>query len=428
MQLFLLIIHHLFVSLTGSQSFSADGPFINTVFDERIRTIQLYREGWNLSYPVIRLNGNEKLSFQFDLLDDISETYYYTFIHCDKDWNRSDINTTEFLNGFPDNPIEDIKQSFNTTVKYKHYSLIFPNDRVSFKLSGNYILYVYPADDPGNPAVIQRFILTEDIAGIEVEMHRPQTGTDINTGQQIDFTVNITAVHPQDPYRDISSSVLQNGRWDVSRVNMKPDFFNNNEIKYSSLSDRNIFSGGNEFRYFDIRSIKYLGENTRNIDFMSGNYHVFITLSEDSESKPYFYWQDFNGKYYIATREGKDADTDADYVNVYFSVPSHYEINGGNIFVAGGLTRWTTGPENKMTYNPGAKQYECTILLKQGWYNYSFLFKKKGVEETTYPIFEGSHYETENDYLIIVYYRNPRSRYDRVIGTTIANTLNKLSY
>ncbi len=53
---------------------------------------------------------------------------------------------------------------------------------------------------------------------------------------------------------------------------------------------------------------------------------------------------------------------------------------------------------------------------------------KDGDNEGVASLFEGSHYETENDYMVIVYYRNPRERYDRIIGTATINTLNRLSY
>jgi hypothetical protein len=67
------------------------------------------------------------------------------------------------------------------------------------------------------------------------------------------------------------------------------------------------------------------------------------------------------------------------------------------------------------------------MFLKQGWYNYEFAFIKEGETNPSTNNFEGSHYETENDYQILLYYRNPRERYDRVIGTVTANTLNKIT-
>ena len=413
---------------TGLRSFPADSlMFSNHVFNEEIKTVQLYKEGWNLSYPIIKLDTDEKLILHFDLIGDRAETYYYTFIHCTKDWEKSDIFPGDYIEGFPENQIEDFKPSFNTTVNYIHYKLTFPNDRISFKISGNYILFVYPVDEPGKPIFTQRFIITEDAVSITPDAHRPRMTADNNLSQQIDFTVNYSGIAINDPFRNIYAFILQNGRWNNARKNLKPDFYGNNELKYNSLSDKNIFPGGNEYRYFDIKSIRYQSEFVRKIDFAVSNYNVYLSPSENREFNPYFYWQDFNGKYYIAVQEGKEPETDADYVYVYFTLPSKYIVDGGKMYVSGALTNWTLNKENLMVYNYERAEYECTLLLKQGWYNYEYVFQKDGSSATIATKFEGSHYETENDYLIMIYYRNPRDRYDRVIGTAVTNTLNRMS-
>jgi hypothetical protein len=411
----------------GQQVYSDSLLYSNHIFNEKIKTVQLYKEGWNLSYPIIKLNSNEKLNLHFDLLDDQAETYYYTFIHCDKDWNKSDIFPNDYLEGYSENPIEDYETSFNTTVGYIHYKLSFPNDRVKISLSGNYILVVYPVDKPGEPALTQRFIITEDAVRIAVSVHRPQMTKDNNTHQQVDFTVNYTGLDINDPYRNVYAFILQNGRWDNAKRNMVPDFHGNNELRYNSLSEKNIFHGGNEYRYFDIKSIRYQTEYVKKIDFVAPYYNVYLYPSENREFKPYFYWQDFNGKYYIAIQEGQKFDVDADYVYVYFTLPSAKEISGGKMYVSGGLNNWAFDKNNLMTYNNEKGEYECTMLLKQGWYNYEYVFLKDGVSDGTATIFEGSHYETENDYLVLIYYRNPRDRYDRAIGSITANTLNRLT-
>jgi len=414
-------------SVYGQQSYPESVLHSNHIFNEKIKTVQLYKEGWNLSYPIVKLNSDEKLIFQFDLLDDQAETYYYTFIHCDKDWKRSDIFQGDYLDGYDDNPIEEYEASFNTTVSYYHYKLSFPNERVKLKLSGNYVLFVFKADKPDEPDITQRFIITEDAVRINVSAHRPQMTKDNNTHQQVDFTVNYTGLDIIDPYRNIYAFILQNGRWDNCKRNLKPDFYGNNEFKYNSLSDRNIFRGGNEYRYFDIKSIRYQTEYVRKIDYIIPNYNVLLYPSEDREFKPYFYWQDFNGKYYIAFQEGRKPEIDADYVYVYFTLPSREIIAGGKMYVSGSLNNWNFNNNNIMTYNFERTEYECTMLLKQGWYNYEYVLLKDGSDDSTATIFEGSHYETENDYIVMIYYRNPRDRYDRVIGSVIANTLNRLS-
>jgi Type 9 secretion system plug protein 1st domain len=401
--------------------------FTNHVFNDKIKTVQLYKEGWNLSYPVIKLNSDENLVLHFDLLGDNIENYYYTFIHCDKDWKKSDIYYTDYMDGFSENPIEDYKPSFNTTVNYIHYRLTFPNDRVKFKLSGNYVLLIHPLNEPENPVLSQRFIITEDVAGINISAHRPRMTADVNTNQQIDFTVNISSIRINDPYRDVYAYILQNGRWNNAKRNLKPEFFGSNELKYSSLSENNVFQGGNEFRYFDIKSIRYQSLYVKKIDFLISNYHVYLFPSENREFKPYFYWEDFNGKYYIAVQEEKNPETDADYVYVYFTLTSKYPVEGGKMYVSGALNNWSFDANNLMNYNDAAGAYECIMLLKQGWYNYEYVFRRNGSDDCVATKFEGSHYETENDYTVLIYYRNSRERYDRVIGVQTINTLNHLT-
>jgi hypothetical protein len=417
----------LFLTAKGQSPDFNIAQFSDKILSDKIKTVQLYKEGWNLSSPVIKLNSTEKLILNFDLLDNQPESYYYTFIHCDKDWNKSDIFPNEYLIGNEENPLEEYTNSFNTTVSYIHYRISFPNERASFKLSGNYAIVIYPAGQPENPVLTQRFVITEDVVSINVKTHRPLMTKDNNTHQQVDFVVNYSGQSINDPYRNVYAFILQNGRWNNAKTNLKPDFYGDNELKYNSLSDKNIFLGGNEFRYFDIKSIRYQSEYVKKIDFAVPYYNVYLYPSENREFKPYFYWQDFNGKYYIAFQEGKKPDTESDYVNVFFSLPSDQIVPGGNIYISGALNQWAFDKNNLMSYKAERKQYECTMLLKQGWYNYEYVFLKNGAANGTASLFEGSHYETENDYTVLIYYRNPRDRYDRVVGTATSNTLNKLT-
>ena len=423
----MLIILFAFSLHTTSGASESSTVLDNQVNDPRIKTVQLYKEGWNLSFPSIKLNSSDKLELHFDLLADKAETYYYSFIHCSKDWEESDIFPNDYTDGFPENQIEEYRPSFNTTVNYYHYRLIFPNDRISLKLSGNYIIKVFNPENPENPVLSQRFIITEDAAEIQITTHRPQMAGQSEEGQQVDFNVRFTGTSVNDPYRNIYSFILQNGRWNNAKKNLKPDQIGSNELKYNSLSDKNIFKGGNEFRYFDIRSIRYLSEFVSRIDFSAPYYHVLLKPSESRDGKPYFYWKDFNGRYYINIQEGKNPDIDADYLRVYFTLPSTYPAEG-KMYVTGALTGWAFNDNNLMVYNPQKAQYECTMLLKQGWYNYEFVLLKASENEGVASRFEGSHFETENDYTVLVYYRNPRGRYDRLIGSATANTLNRMAY
>jgi hypothetical protein len=425
--LFFILAECFLITVRGQVDYQDPVYFTNHIFSDNIRTVQLYNEKWNLSYPFLKLGSSDRMAFHFDLLDDHAETFYYTFIHCDKDWNKSDIFPEDYTDGYAENPIEDYKPSFNTTVRYFHYKLTFPNNRVQLKLSGNYILVVYPYDQPESPVITQRFIVFEDQAGININVHRPLVSDNKNAEQQVDFTVTFPDRVFTDPYRNFFAFILQNGRWDNAKKNLKPDFSGISELKYTSLSDINIFQGGNEFRYFDIKSIRYQSEYIKGIEFVNQEYNVYLYPSENREYKPYFYWKDFNGKYYIAIQEEQEPDTDADYVNVFFTLPSKQMIAGGDMYVSGELSNWNFDNNNRMIYNTDRSQYECTMLLKQGWYNYEYAYLKKGSTDGTASLFEGSHYETENDYNVIIYYRSSMARYDRVIGLSTFNTLNRIS-
>ena len=428
MRIILSIILIIIAGISRGQNIAAQSDVLtDNVSVDKIRTAQLYREGWNLSYPVLKLKSDEKLVLHFDLMGDQPEGYYYSFIHCDKDWQESDVFVNDYLEGYEENPFENYKSSFNTTVSYYHYSLSFPNERIRLTLSGNYVIIVYLPGRRDEPVLTKRFIITEDAVRIDVNVHRPLMTKHNNTHQQVDFNVNYSGLNINDPYRNVYAFILQNGRWENAKTNLKPDFHGNNELKYSSLSDKNIFPGGNEYRYFDIKSIRYKTEYVRSVDFAAPFYNISLQPSENREFKPYFYWKDFNGKYFIAFQEGQNPDIDADYVYVYFSLPSEEEVKGGSIYVNGGLNNWKLNRDNLMEYNTVRRQYECAILLKQGWYNYEYLALKDGEESAAPGLFEGSHYETENDYMILIYYRNPRDRYDRVLGTAVQNTLNRLS-
>lgn len=423
--LILILLFH-FSCISGQNKNNEPNVQTGRTFRENIKTVQLYRQEWNLSYPVINLNSNDELVLKFDLLSNQSETFYYRFIHCDKDWNESGLFISDYLEGFEENPLENYEPSFSTTVNFFHYSLTFPNDRVRFKISGNYIVSVFEPGKPEAPVLEKRFIITENAGSITASIQRPRLAGDIqDTHQQIDFTFNYTGINLNDPFRNIYATIVQNGRWNFSKTNLKPDFQGNNELKYSSLSDKTIFPGGNEFRYFDIKSIRYKSEYVRSVDFLLSNYNVYLQPSDNRESKPYFYNQDFNGNYLIAFQEGRNPDTDADYVYVYFTLPGK-EVPGGNMYVSGAFNNWTADKSNLMRYNSQDSQYEAAVLLKQGWYNYEYLFMKNADNSLIRGPFEGNHYETENDYLIIIYYRNPRERFDRVLTSKVENTLNRI--
>jgi len=389
--------------------------------DPIIRSIYFEKLEQKLVYPVIALSQGEEIIIHFDMLSDNSESLSYKFKHCDREWKTSDLFYSDYIEGFEENTFNSFGVSFNTKITYSHYQLGFPNDDLKFKISGNYLLIIYKTGEEETPLLARRIMIYENAAPVKATFRRP-TGKNLNTGQQPEVIISTAGVGVTDPYRQITLTLLQNGRWDKSKGGIIPDFIGNGTVEYNTLNGSTLFDGGNEFRYFDIKSIKQKLQNVRAIDYHEGNYHVFLLPSEDREFKQYFYNEDLNGKFYVALDGSKEPDLDADYVYVYFTVPSDEEVAGGSLYVSGALTNWEYTSENKMIYNPVKRCYEAVILLKQGWYNYGYEFIPEGKNTPERNIFDSSHFETENDYLMLVYFNDPAERYDRLINCFITNS------
>jgi len=107
-----------------------------------------------------------------------------------------------------------------------------------------------------------------------------------------------------------------------------------------------------------------------------------------------------------------NGDLDADYVTVNFFLRPIEEFSG-DIYVFGALTDWKANKKNKMKFDSSKELYTTQLFLKQGWYNYMFLVKNSSYDP---HYIEGLHFETENQYEILVYYRPLISRGDQLIG------------
>lgn len=394
----------------------------NHIYIDSIFTVQLHKDGWELSYPLIALNSDDKLKLSFDYLGSESKDFYYTFIHCGSDWTPSNIMQNEYLDGFIDNPVNDYKYSFNTTVKYTNYQIVFPNENVNFKYSGNYIILVYEDYDKSKPVLTRRFSVYENSAYINAFVKRTNIIEERNYSQQIDFKIKYTGLDVNDPFNDIKVILTQNNRWDNALYNIKPQIVRDNELDFYSCKDC-YFKGGSEFRNFDIKSIRYQSQYIQSIEYKKPYYHVFLVKDEPRPFKIYFQDRDLNGKFYIKIDEGNDFDAEADYVFVHFTLPYEAPVVDGNIYVFGALSNWKFNLNNQMTYNYDNKSYELSMLLKQGYYNYEYVYVKDGTSFADHTYIEGSHYETENDYIIYVFFRNFTMEYERLLGIKILNSI-----
>ena len=369
------------------------------ILDRQLHTLQVVVNDDPLLPPIMNLGGGNHLEIGFDEFSHEYHRYIYKVEHCNADWSPStEIFESDYMNGFNGEPIEDYEKSFNTTVLYTHYSLRIPNENISLKLSGNYKLTVYndEGDEPV-PVLTACFSLVEPGVGI---------GATVSTNTDIDFNKVI------DPHRELKTVVMQNRRWDNCVVNPKPNIQAANKIEFTH-NRQLIFPAGNEYHKFEILDVHIPTLNVDRMEWFDPYYHA--TLYPNQTARNYLYDEDQNGAFIIRNSDDEDVATTCDYVFTHFTLKSP-QLPGGEVYLNGEWTYNRFIPEYRMTYNRETQAYEATALLKQGYYNYNYLFVPDGETQGNSGRTDGNFYETENEYIILVYHRPNGGRYDKLVG------------
>lgn len=399
--------------------------YSNYIYNPRIHTVVLERKNEPLSDAIIVLNSEQQLQLGFDELTDESANYFYKFIHCDYNWQPSQLHESDYTDGFFYEQVSDFKPSFNTYQVFYHYSTIFPTPQMRITKSGNYIVMVYDNNAPDIPVITWRFRVIEPLVSITSNIHRATIIDQRNARQEIDFNIDYGDYRIQNPYADLKVVLQQNGRWDNCIKELKPLFMKAHELEYN-YEEENVFNGGNEFRNFDIRSLRYTTPFIENISQDSSNntYRVKLRKEESHSYSRYSILDDINGKFLIKVYDSRNDQTEADYAEVTFHLKYADPLANGNFYVMGSLTNWSLDQNAKLRYDYHNREYTCTLFLKQGYYNYQYVWvddTKKVADET---IIEGNHFETENDYFLFVYHSDLSLRYDRLIGFKKINSRN----
>ncbi len=394
----------------------------NFTYSNDIATVTFHKEGLLLSDPVLGLTRNEYLQLEFDDLDKNLKNYSYTLIHCTSDWQPSEIQSFEYIEGFEENRINDYRFSFNTIQSYIHYTLLIPNEDITITKSGNYLLKVFLEDDPEQLIITRRFMVVAPKAAIDAHVKRPDIVKYSQTHQQINFTIDHTGIVVSNPFEELTVVVMQNGRWDNAIRNLKPKFVQNNLLTFH---DPNLllFNAGKEFRRFDMRSFRYLSEYLLRFESKINTNHIYLKTDEVRSYKKYFYNADMNGKFFIEITEGKENEIEADYALVHFKLPFDSPLTLGNLYLFGAMTDWNILEKYRMEYNYELKCYEAKVLLKQGYYNYQYVFLEDGSDVYDNSLIEGNYFEAENNYTILTYYRPFGGRYDELIGVETINSI-----
>lgn len=389
---------------------------VQQIFDPNVRTLTLTVNDDPTLPPYMPLSGRQHIDIEWDEMSHNYKRYVYHIDHCDWNWEPTDgIFESDFLEGLNDQLIEDYQKSFNTTQIYTHYWLRIPQKELRLRLSGNYRLRIYEEDadrEEEQPVLEARFCIYENSAGIITQLSS-NTDLDFNRDhQQMTLSVGYGSLSVFDPQRELKVVVMQNRRWDCRVENLVPNVRKANGIEFTH-NRQLIFPGGNEYHRFEILDVHRTAVGVDRINWFEPYYHA--TLFPVQPDRAYSYSEDQNGVYVVRSADDIDDATTAEYIVVHFFLQSP-RLQGGDVYVSGRWSGQTFNPDCKMEYDDVNREYHAALLLKQGYYSYEFVQQDALTARTM-----GSFFETENEYQVLVYYREQGARYDRLAGYSIVH-------
>jgi hypothetical protein len=150
-------------------------------------------------------------------------------------------------------------------------------------------------------------------------------------------------------------------------------------------------------------------------------YENFLYTDIDRYDRPYTYNPDVNGTFLVRNIDADNSSIEAEYVRMHFTLHHFEDIGDKEIHIYGGFNNWTIDGSTYMKYNKSRDVYENTRLFKQGFYNYQYVLVDRN-GNIDQGAFSGDFWQTENEYTVIVYYRDQGGRFDRIIGVGYANS------
>ena len=394
----------------------------NQILDPDLCAVQLILSGSPLSQPIVNLQtGPNVLLLEFDHMGDQLKDYKYTLTHCNSDWQPSELDDNEYIDGFTEDRITSVENCFNTLAQYTHYRLGLPNRNMRWVRSGNYLLKIFDTDYEDRLVLVRRFMVVEPAWRIEAEFVRTAQVDKLDTHHEIDFIVIPKAARISMPQNDVKAFLLQNGRWDNALGPLKPYITRGDNLVFD-YQDQIVFPAGKEFRFFDIRSFDYRGEFVRNIVDKPTYFEVTLKSDESRFDRPVIFRPDADGRFIIDNQNANQTLLQCDYATVLFSIKQNLPLDDADVYVFGELSDWQLKPEFRMQYDQATQVYWCDTWLKQGHYDYQYVVVDRKTGKPELDGLEGNWYTTGNQYTVLIYFRPFGARYDRLMGAVTLNS------
>lgn len=385
---------------------------VDTQYNALVKSISIRENNDPVFLPILHLNKSYQLQVHFDLMEGTPRQLFYGICHYNKDWTMSDLQLLEYLDGFTELQIQKFRASSQTYTPYVHYQLTLPSADMSFRVTGNFMLAVY--DNTGEVYFTRKFYVTDNSFRATPRFINPVDPEKVLTHQSISLIVSGGQSIIYNPGLEVQIEILQNGNPMTKKILTEPLFFSGNQLNYTK-QDGILFPGMKEYRRKDLRSIQHKTLGISYWDEKDNEFHCYFKPEESRLYKNYHTDFDFNGRVMYALEDDYDASSDyrSEYVwahaKLQTNVPSDHAV-----YLYGALTDWKLKQEFRMEYDETERAYSGTFYIKNAVFDYMYATTDDDGKITT-SFYEGDWYETENDYLIMVYYRPFGTRYDRLV-------------
>jgi len=400
-------------------------PLADEVRSANVVGIKLYKKGDQLLYPILRLGETEGLELHFDDINNSSRSYFYTYVLCNADWSIANVSNMDYIKGFTQVRLNQYRFSSATQSKYVHYSATLPAANSMPSKSGNYLLKVYENGDTAKLLFSKRFLVVNEKASLAARMQQPFAPEYFLTHQKLLIDLNFRNQDILNPAKEVKVVVMQNNRWDNARTISNPTFIRGRTFEYSD-EQQLVFEAGKEWRWLDLRSFRLQSDRVASVNYNVQPYDVRIRPDTIRSPIRYAFYADINGRYAVSHIENINPWWQGDIGKVHFTfLPQNGEIpNQYDVYLFGEMTQYQLNDQTRMKWNENLQAYETSILLKNGYYNYCYVTVPRNSRQALPSMkpTEGSIWETENDYRVLVYYTPFGSRTDELVAIAELNS------